>query len=58
MTNPTVAERIDPKSPHYDAAFAELHRKAYKAAADHEADMKSDPDYRAAFEKKYGRKLK
>ena len=25
---PTVAERIDPASPHYDPAFAELRRKS------------------------------
>jgi hypothetical protein len=38
---PTVAERIDPKSPHYDAAFAELRRKAFGAWEDHKQDQKT-----------------
>lgn len=53
---PTVAERIDPKSPHYDPAFAELRRKAFEAHADHERDMQEDPAYREAYQRTYGRK--
>ena len=45
---PTPAERIDPNSPHYDAAFAELRRKAYAAFEAHEHDMATDPAYRKA----------
>lgn len=43
----TTAERLDPNSPHYDAAFADLRRKAYAAFAAHESDMATDPEYRA-----------
>jgi len=49
MSNPTVAERIDPNSPHYDAEFAELRRKAYKAHEDHEKDMAENPEYRKTY---------
>lgn len=42
----TVAERIDPTSPHYDAAFAELRAKAFGSFAAHQHDMKIDPTYR------------
>lgn len=46
MARPTVAERIDPNSPHYDAAFAELRRKA---VAEYEADREARPErYEAA----------
>ena len=37
---PTVAERIDPKSPHYDAAFAELRRKAFASWESYKQDKK------------------
>jgi len=52
---PTVAERIDPASPHYDPAFAELRRKAFQAHADHEHDMQEDPAYRETYNRAYGR---
>ena len=45
---PTVAERIDPKSPHYDAAFAELRRKAFGAWEDHKQDQKARKAQRKA----------
>lgn len=51
MSNPTVAERIDPNSPHYDAEFAEMRRKAFAAHADHEKDMAEDPNYRKEYKK-------
>lgn len=47
---PSVAERIDPNSPHYDHEFAELRKKAFKAHEDHERDMKEDPQYKEDFE--------
>lgn len=46
---PSVAERIDPTSPHYDKTFAELRKKAFKAHEDHEKDMKEDPHYKKEF---------
>lgn len=52
---PSVAERLDPQSPHYDPAFAELRKRAYRASADHERDMASNPEYRAEFERRYGK---
>lgn len=38
---PTVAERIDPTSPHYDEAFAKLREEAIAAAEAHEADVRA-----------------
>jgi hypothetical protein len=43
---PTVAERIDPASPHYDAKFAEMRRSAFAAFNGHEHDMKTNAAYR------------
>lgn len=50
----TVAERIDPNSPHYDAKFAEMRRKAFAAWDGHVEDMKTDPEYRQEVEKRFG----
>lgn len=49
--HPTVAERIDPTSPHFDAAFAELRRKAYGAWDAHQKDCQLNPTYREASDK-------
>lgn len=38
---PSVKERIDPASPHYDAEFAVLRQAAYKAWEDHQSDLKN-----------------
>jgi hypothetical protein len=43
---PTVAERIDPASPHYDAKFAAMRKAAYAAFNDHQNDMKTNATYR------------
>lgn len=51
----TVQERIDPKSPHYDAEFAEMRKQAFGAWEDHKADMKNDPEYRDEVVRRYGR---
>jgi hypothetical protein len=41
MTNvPSVKERIDPNSPHYDPEFVKLREAAYKAHFGHKADLK------------------
>jgi hypothetical protein len=37
---PTVKERIDPQSPHYDPEFVKLREAAYQAWNDHQADLK------------------
>ena len=42
MTNvPSVKDRIDPTSPHYDPEFVKLREAAYKAHFDHQADLKN-----------------
>ena len=51
----SLQERLDPTSPHYDENLARLRAKAYKAWDDHQRDMETDPEYRAAVERKYGK---
>lgn len=51
----TVAERIDPNSPHYDAEFAKMREAAYSAWDDHKADMKNGPEYRDEVVRQFGK---
>ena len=51
MTTPTVAERIDPQSAHYDAAFAAMRKSAFNAFTDHKADMRNSAEYRKVARK-------
>lgn len=51
----TTAERLDPKSPHYDAEFAKMREAAYAAWDDHKEDMKNDPEYRDEVVRRHGK---
>ena len=41
MQVPSVKDRVDPASPHYDADFAALREAAYQAWNDHQSDLKN-----------------